>query len=109
LRYLEKHKDRTIADAVRLFTRRGSACFVGAAARRTMARNTSAISLLSTRALAVVSKTRSPSWRHAPAAYDKCFSDFLGTTLPVHTLLNISQLAWHMMLEVDVTAMVPAR
>jgi 2-iminobutanoate/2-iminopropanoate deaminase len=44
------------------------------------------------------------------AAYDICFSDFFGATLPVHTLLNISQLAWPgMMLEVDVTAMVPAK
>ncbi len=44
------------------------------------------------------------------AAYNKCFSDFFGAVLPVHTLLNISQLAWPgMMLEVDVTAMVPAK
>ena len=44
------------------------------------------------------------------AAYDKCFSEVFGTVLPVNTLVNISQLAWPgMMLEVDVTAMVPAK
>ncbi|MGO9846691.1 MAG: RidA family protein [Methylocella sp.] len=44
------------------------------------------------------------------AAYDKCFSEVFGIVLPVNTLVNISQLAWPgMMLEVDVTAMVPAK
>ena len=45
------------------------------------------------------------------ADYGKCRSEVFGTTPPpVHTLLNIVQLAWPgMMVEVDVTAMVPVK
>jgi 2-iminobutanoate/2-iminopropanoate deaminase len=45
------------------------------------------------------------------ADYGKCRSEAFGTTPPpVHTLINIVQLAWPgMMVEVDVTAMVPAK
>jgi 2-iminobutanoate/2-iminopropanoate deaminase len=45
------------------------------------------------------------------ADYGKCRSEVFGTTPPpAHTLLNIVQLAWPgMMVEVDVTAMVPAK
>jgi enamine deaminase RidA (YjgF/YER057c/UK114 family) len=45
------------------------------------------------------------------ADYGKCRSEVFGTTPPpAHTLLNIVQLAWPgMMVEVDVTAMVPLR
>src|SRR5579871_5858523 len=45
------------------------------------------------------------------ADYGRCRSEGFGTTLPpAHTLLNIVQLAWPgMMLEVDVTAMVPLK
>ena len=45
------------------------------------------------------------------ADYGKCRSEVFGTTPPpAHTLLNIVQLAWPgMMLEVDVTAMVPVK
>ncbi len=45
------------------------------------------------------------------ADYGRCRSEVFGTTLPpAHTLLNIVQLAWPgMMLEVDVTAMVPLK
>ena len=43
--------------------------------------------------------------------YGRCRSEVFGTTPPpAHTLLNIVQLAWPgMMLEVDVTAMVPLK
>src|SRR3954471_8015559 len=42
--------------------------------------------------------------------YGKCRVEAFGTnSLPAHTLLNISQLAWPgMMVEIDVTAVVPA-
>jgi 2-iminobutanoate/2-iminopropanoate deaminase len=45
------------------------------------------------------------------ADYGKCRSEVFGATPPpAHTLLNIVQLAWPgMMVEVDVTAMVPAK
>jgi len=45
------------------------------------------------------------------ADYGRCRSEVFGTTPPpAHTLLNIVQLAWPgMMVEVDVTAMVPLR
>ena len=45
------------------------------------------------------------------ADYGKCRSEVFGATPPpAHTLLNIVQLAWPgMMVEVDVTAMVPLR
>jgi 2-iminobutanoate/2-iminopropanoate deaminase len=45
------------------------------------------------------------------ADYGKCRSEVFGTNSPpAHTLLNITQLAWPgMMLEVDVTAMVPLK
>ena len=45
------------------------------------------------------------------ADYGKCRSEVFGTTPPpAHTLLNIVQLAWPgMMVEVDVTAMVPLK
>jgi enamine deaminase RidA (YjgF/YER057c/UK114 family) len=45
------------------------------------------------------------------ADYGKCRSEVFGTTPPpAHTLLNIVQLAWPgMMVEVDVTAMVPVK
>jgi 2-iminobutanoate/2-iminopropanoate deaminase len=45
------------------------------------------------------------------ADYGRCRSDVFGTTPPpAHTLLNIVQLAWPgMMVEVDVTAMVPLK
>jgi 2-iminobutanoate/2-iminopropanoate deaminase len=45
------------------------------------------------------------------ADYGKCRSEAFGTAPPpAHTLLNITQLAWPgMMLEVDVTAMVPLK
>ena len=45
------------------------------------------------------------------ADYGKCRSEIFGATPPpAHTLLNIVQLAWPgMMVEVDVTAMVPVR
>jgi len=45
------------------------------------------------------------------ADYGKCRSEIFGTTPPpAHTLLNIVQLAWPgMMVEVDVTAMVPVK
>jgi 2-iminobutanoate/2-iminopropanoate deaminase len=45
------------------------------------------------------------------ADYGKCRSEIFGATPPpAHTLLNIVQLAWPgMMVEVDVTAMVPAK
>jgi 2-iminobutanoate/2-iminopropanoate deaminase len=45
------------------------------------------------------------------ADYGRCRSEIFGTTPPpAHTLLNIVQLAWPgMMVEVDVTAMVPLR
>jgi 2-iminobutanoate/2-iminopropanoate deaminase len=45
------------------------------------------------------------------ADYGRCRSEVFGTTpSPAHTLLNIVQLAWPgMMVEVDVTAMVPLR
>ena len=45
------------------------------------------------------------------ADYGKCRSEIFGTTPPpAHTLLNIVQLAWPgMMVEVDVTAMVPLK
>jgi 2-iminobutanoate/2-iminopropanoate deaminase len=45
------------------------------------------------------------------ADYGKCRSEVFGAVPPpAHTLLNISQLAWPgMMLEVDVTAMVPVK
>ena len=43
--------------------------------------------------------------------FGKCRQEVFGTTpMPVHTLLTISQLAWPgMMVEVDVTAMVPLK
>ena len=45
------------------------------------------------------------------ADYGRCRSEIFGTTPPpAHTLLNIVQLAWPgMMVEVDVTAMVPLK
>ena len=45
------------------------------------------------------------------ADFGKCRRDTFGETpMPVHTLLTISQLAWPgMMVEVDVTAMVPLK
>jgi 2-iminobutanoate/2-iminopropanoate deaminase len=45
------------------------------------------------------------------ADYGRCRSEVFGTTPPpAHTLLNIVQLAWPgMMVEVDVTAMVPLK
>jgi 2-iminobutanoate/2-iminopropanoate deaminase len=45
------------------------------------------------------------------ADYGKCRSEIFGATPPpAHTLLNIVQLAWPgMMVEVDVTAMVPVK
>ena len=45
------------------------------------------------------------------ADYGKCRSEIFGSTPPpAHTLLNIVQLAWPgMMVEVDVTAMVPMK
>ena len=45
------------------------------------------------------------------ADYGKCRSEVFGATPPpAHTLLNITQLAWPgMMVEVDVTAMVPLK
>jgi 2-iminobutanoate/2-iminopropanoate deaminase len=45
------------------------------------------------------------------ADYGKCRSEVFGAVPPpAHTLLNITQLAWPgMMLEVDVTAMVPVK
>jgi 2-iminobutanoate/2-iminopropanoate deaminase len=45
------------------------------------------------------------------ADYGKCRSEVFGATPPpAHTLLNIVQLAWPgMMVEVDVTAMVPLK
>jgi 2-iminobutanoate/2-iminopropanoate deaminase len=45
------------------------------------------------------------------ADYGKCRSEVFGTNPPpAHTLLNVTQLAWPgMMLEVDVTAMVPLK
>jgi 2-iminobutanoate/2-iminopropanoate deaminase len=45
------------------------------------------------------------------ADYGKCRSEIFGATPPpAHTFLNIVQLAWPgMMVEVDVTAMVPAK
>ena len=43
--------------------------------------------------------------------FGKCRSETFGSTpMPVHTLLTISQLAWPgMMVEIDVTAMVPLK
>jgi enamine deaminase RidA (YjgF/YER057c/UK114 family) len=43
--------------------------------------------------------------------FGKCRSEVFGTTtMPAHTLLTISQLAWPgMMVEVDVTAVVPLK
>jgi len=42
--------------------------------------------------------------------YGKCRSEAFGPTLPAHTLLNVTQLAWPgMMVEVDVTAVVPLK
>ena len=43
--------------------------------------------------------------------YGKCRQETFGTTpMPVHTLLTISQLAWPgMLVEIDVTAMVPLK
>ena len=43
--------------------------------------------------------------------YGKCRQETFGTTpMPVHTLLTISQLAWPgMMVEIDVTAMIPLK
>jgi 2-iminobutanoate/2-iminopropanoate deaminase len=43
--------------------------------------------------------------------FGKCRQEVFGTTpMPAHTLLTISQLAWPgMMVEVDVTAMVPLK
>jgi len=45
------------------------------------------------------------------AEYGRCRSEAFGTNPPpAHTLLNITQLAWPgMMVEVDVTAMVPLK
>jgi enamine deaminase RidA (YjgF/YER057c/UK114 family) len=45
------------------------------------------------------------------AEFGKCRTETFGTTtMPAHTLLNIVQLAWPgMMIEVDVTAMVPLK
>jgi len=45
------------------------------------------------------------------ADYGRCRSEIFGATPPpAHTLLNIVQLAWpRMMVEVDVTAMVPLK
>jgi 2-iminobutanoate/2-iminopropanoate deaminase len=43
--------------------------------------------------------------------FGKCRQEIFGATpMPAHTLLTISQLAWPgMMVEVDVTAMVPLK
>jgi 2-iminobutanoate/2-iminopropanoate deaminase len=43
--------------------------------------------------------------------YSKCRVEaFQGSSLPTHTFVNVSQLAWpHMLVEIDVTAMVAAR
>ncbi len=43
--------------------------------------------------------------------YARCFAEAMaGAVLPAHTLVNITQLAWPgMMIEVDATAVVPAR
>jgi enamine deaminase RidA (YjgF/YER057c/UK114 family) len=45
------------------------------------------------------------------ADYGKCrVEEFASNALPAHTLLNISQLAWPgMLVEIDVTAMVPVK
>ena len=45
------------------------------------------------------------------ADFGKCHQDTFGTIpMPAHTLLNISQLAWPgMLIEIDVTAMVPLK
>jgi enamine deaminase RidA (YjgF/YER057c/UK114 family) len=47
----------------------------------------------------------------ASADFGKCRQETFGTIpMPAHTLLNISQLAWPgMLIEIDVTAMVPLK